>query len=152
QAHMLLAITQMQNRKFKKALALLEDAKTWPENLGAGEPYDPDNRLQQYLQAICLDRLGKKDQANRLRDSIVAYTKLYYQHEYRPSLNNLLAFRIWQQRGEQQQASQLADLINAIPGAADAAAYQLTLAEYRQDKAAIAKWNAELVDDNYAKI
>jgi hypothetical protein len=44
------AATLNQQKKYREAFAVLEQAETWPENLGSGEPYDPDNRLTAYLK------------------------------------------------------------------------------------------------------
>jgi Tfp pilus assembly protein PilF len=40
------------NKKLKEAQVYLNEAETWPENLGSGEPYDPDNRLTAYLKKM----------------------------------------------------------------------------------------------------
>lgn len=152
QAYMLLALAQMERRSYKAALRLLELSKAWPENLGAGAPYDPDNRLQQYLQALCHDALGHPEQARILRDSIVAFTNEFYQSEYRPSLNNLLAFRIFNQRADREAALKLAHKLESIPGSSQVAAYQRALAEYRHDDTARASWDAALAGDIYVDI
>jgi len=40
-----------------RAVTLIEHARLWPERLGAGEPYDADQRIEDYLQArICRAR------------------------------------------------------------------------------------------------
>ncbi|MFN8347137.1 MAG: DUF5107 domain-containing protein [Spirosomataceae bacterium] len=48
------------NGKYKDAYATLERAETWPENLGSGEPYDPDNRLTAYLKKFVIGKLKKQ--------------------------------------------------------------------------------------------
>ena len=38
------------NKKYKEAQPYLDQAETWPENLGSGAPYDPDNHLTAFLK------------------------------------------------------------------------------------------------------
>ena len=40
--------------KWKNALSYLQAAETWPEHLGSGEPYYPDNRLDPFLYSLLL--------------------------------------------------------------------------------------------------
>lgn len=49
----------MKNKKYKEALKDIERSKAWPENIGEGKPYDVDTRIQDYMTAICLSKLGK---------------------------------------------------------------------------------------------
>jgi tetratricopeptide (TPR) repeat protein len=72
-ANILCAIERMKAGKWKKALAYLKDAETWPENLGWGEPYFPDNRLTQFISAYCHEKLNDKAQVDRSFDYIINY-------------------------------------------------------------------------------
>jgi tetratricopeptide (TPR) repeat protein len=71
--NMLSAIDQMKAGKWGKALACLKDAETWPENLGWGEPYFPDNRLTQFFSAYCHKKLNEITQVERSFDYIIKY-------------------------------------------------------------------------------
>jgi tetratricopeptide (TPR) repeat protein len=71
--NMLGAIEQMKAGKWRKALAYLNDAETWPENLGWGEPYFPDNRLTQFFSAYCHEKLNDPKQVERSFDYIIEY-------------------------------------------------------------------------------
>lgn len=53
------ALNMMDKRNYRKALSLLEEAKLWPERLGVGMPYTPDNRQIDYLQAVCYQKLNE---------------------------------------------------------------------------------------------
>ena len=64
----------MKAGKWKKALAYLRDAETWPENLGWGEPYFPDNRLTQFISAYCYDKLNDKVQYDKSFTYLVTYS------------------------------------------------------------------------------
>lgn len=106
QACLLLSIDLMNKKKFREALVKLEKSKAWPENLGIGAPYEPDNRMQDYLEAICQDKLGRSSDAAELRSSVVNYTKIHY-NDSGNSFNNLLALLIFKQRGETESANAL---------------------------------------------
>ncbi|MDP6499546.1 MAG: DUF5107 domain-containing protein [Candidatus Marinimicrobia bacterium] len=41
--------------KIEKAISAIEKSKEWPENLGVGKPYDPDEGLQNILLDYCKD-------------------------------------------------------------------------------------------------
>ncbi|WP_428659666.1 DUF5107 domain-containing protein [Runella sp.] len=47
-------------RKYKEAQLYLEQAETWPENLGSGEPYEPDNRLTLYLKKLVNQKIKNR--------------------------------------------------------------------------------------------
>lgn len=106
QAYLLLAIDLMNKGKYKEALIKLEKSKAWPENLGVGAPYEPDNRMQDYLEAICQNKLGRASDAVELRSSVLNYTKTHY-NDSGNSFNNLLALLIFKQRGETESANAL---------------------------------------------
>jgi tetratricopeptide (TPR) repeat protein len=60
ETNILCALNQMKSGKWKRALTYLADAETWPEHLGWGEPYFPDNRLTQFLSAYCYNKLNDR--------------------------------------------------------------------------------------------
>jgi hypothetical protein len=47
-------------------------AREWPENLGAGKPYpeDVDERLEDWVQALCLEKSGRRADAAALRSRV----------------------------------------------------------------------------------
>ncbi len=49
--------------KYADAINLLERSKSWPENLGVGKPYDPEERVANFLTGYCYDQLGQSDKA-----------------------------------------------------------------------------------------
>ena len=58
-AHLLLAGENIRNKKYEEALAHVAKSKEWPEHLGVGKPYDPDERLQALMESHCNGKLGK---------------------------------------------------------------------------------------------
>jgi len=73
QANILYAIENMKGRKWKIAAQYLQKAETWPENLGAGQPYNPDNRITQFMLAYCYENQGNKDLSEKAFDYIRTY-------------------------------------------------------------------------------
>jgi tetratricopeptide (TPR) repeat protein len=106
QAHLFLAIDLVKKGKYKEAIGEIGKSKDWPENLGAGKPYDPDIRMQNYLEAICYEKLGRRLEAKSLQDEIINYTEVHYA-ESGKTFNNLLALHIFRQRGETESADAL---------------------------------------------
>lgn len=62
--------------KLNKALESVEKAKIWPENLGVGKPYEPDERIEIYLEAEYLLKLNQNERANELLNEIISVTEL----------------------------------------------------------------------------
>ena len=74
-AHVYLAKQYMDKGQFTKAIPLLEASKLWPEHLGVGKPYDPDDRLSDFLLGICNEKMGKKNEANTHYENVTDYKK-----------------------------------------------------------------------------
>ncbi len=76
ESKMMQAVSEMKKKNYSGALAFIQQAEQWPENLGVGKPYetDLDNRLETYLTYICQQELktGPKDAGNL--DKILAFT------------------------------------------------------------------------------
>lgn len=74
EAWLMQAIGQIRSKKYKSAIASINKAKLWPENLGAGKPYeeDIDLRLENYLEALILEKTGQKEKAQRKFEQIAA--------------------------------------------------------------------------------
>lgn len=74
------ALESIRDRQFEEAQLYLDKARTWPENLGVGRPYDPDLRLQDMIEAAIYQQLGHHPQAEELYDNIIAYTESFPDH------------------------------------------------------------------------
>ncbi|MCP4456371.1 MAG: hypothetical protein GY809_33360, partial [Planctomycetes bacterium] len=71
---MQLALEKIKAADYASAIEHLEGAKQYPERLGTGRPYDPDFREQDYLQALCHDKLKQADKAQAARKAVYDYT------------------------------------------------------------------------------
>lgn len=150
QACLLKAIDLMNRNKFKDAIVSLEKSEAWPKNLGVGAPYEPDNRLQDYLEAICQDKLGKGKEANILRNAVLNFTKTHFD-DSQPSFNNLLALLILKKQGNTESAN------NLIQNMKESDQFkkpilQWTVAYYTGDTATCSKLEKDLVMNRYFKI
>ena len=77
-AHLGIGLETMKKGAWADAVQALELSKLYPEKLGTGTPFHPDSRMQDYLIALCLDRMGEKDKAAAIREAIRDYTLTYW--------------------------------------------------------------------------
>ncbi|MGM0529109.1 MAG: DUF5107 domain-containing protein [Bacteroidota bacterium] len=63
EAHLRLVIDNYKKGKYRLAIKHVDQARLWPENIGVGKPYDPDERVENYLTAKILEMQGKNNEA-----------------------------------------------------------------------------------------
>jgi hypothetical protein len=73
-ANLSFALELIAQGKYRDAVKIVSNSENWPENLGSGKPYEPDNRLQDYISAFCYKRLGQKKLADNYNDRIISYS------------------------------------------------------------------------------
>ncbi|WP_348811376.1 DUF5107 domain-containing protein [Flavobacterium maritimum] len=75
EAKLMQAVMEMKKKQYKKALQFIAEAKLWPENLGAGKPYDEniDERMENWLNYLCYTSLDDKETATESLQKIVAF-------------------------------------------------------------------------------
>lgn len=88
QAHIGAALKQISKKDFNKAIGILEQCKEWPENIGVGKPFGPDERMQDYLLATCFEATNQDSKQDKLLVSILDYT---LNTKERSSINNLFS-------------------------------------------------------------
>ncbi len=134
QALLFSAIESYESKKYRQAIQQLEKARGWPEELGVGKPYDPDDRLEDYLHAMSLKAM-KEEGAGEYEDKVVQYTREHFRGGYRDILGLLLMepekadelissitqdsgnkSQQWVMEAYQGDASQAADLAKAFEG------------------------------------
>jgi len=74
QAHTLAALDAMGTGDDSRAAVLLRAALEWPESLGQGRPYEPEERLVRFLLGRVEERLGNEGAARREFERVVAST------------------------------------------------------------------------------
>jgi hypothetical protein len=69
------ALVQVQEKNYTAALNFINEAKLWPENLGAGKPYDEDIdiRTENWLAYLCYKNLNNTKAANEMLLAVVNF-------------------------------------------------------------------------------
>jgi tetratricopeptide (TPR) repeat protein len=65
------ALDAWDKRKYKEVLAYVRKAKLWPENLGAGRPYEVDERMENYVLYRAYTRLGQTQLADEYARAVM---------------------------------------------------------------------------------
>jgi hypothetical protein len=68
-----LARDALNNKEFDESRRFVAKARTWPENLGVGRPYDVDERIEDYLLARSFELEGNRQEAKRYLKKILDY-------------------------------------------------------------------------------
>jgi tetratricopeptide (TPR) repeat protein len=80
QAHYGQAMNLMEQEKYEEATQTLLAAKEWKENLGVGKPYDPDERMVNYLlYQIAKQEKSKLTTLESYQSKVIEYTKNFPQ-------------------------------------------------------------------------
>ncbi len=75
QAHTLAALDALERNAYEDALRHLDAALEWPEHLGQGRPYEPEERLVQYLLGYTAERLGEGGRGRAAFQTVVGATR-----------------------------------------------------------------------------
>lgn len=73
QACLIQALNKFHEKKYKQAISLISRAREWPMNLGVGRPYQTDERIENYLESLCQDKLGRRSKSEVLEDEVIDY-------------------------------------------------------------------------------
>lgn len=79
-AHLGHALEQLTAKAYPAAIRTLNQYKEWPEQLGVGKPYDPEERLVDHLLAYAYDQSGNPEAAEKARDRMRSYTQQFPLH------------------------------------------------------------------------
>ena len=93
EAQLMLALQEMKKGDYKKALNYVSLARLWPENLGAGKPFDEDidSRLEDWLAYQNYSHLKNKTAAQQMLDKVISFdTKAAADGSNFLSVNNLI--------------------------------------------------------------
>lgn len=101
-AHLHLALDWMLQKNWLKALEEIARSRDYPEHLGTGRPYDPDQRFQDYLESLCQEKLGWKEPGLKKLEEIIRYTEQHPEGPY--SYFGILAL---EKLGRQKEAEEL---------------------------------------------
>jgi tetratricopeptide (TPR) repeat protein len=104
QAHLKQALEYVEDKKHKKAIETLNQAMEWPENIGVGKPYEPDERMQEFLLAYNYQKIGEKDLYEKYMQKVIENTEKRIDSS-RPE--NLLGLVALQLTGKSERADAL---------------------------------------------
>ena len=75
------ALEYLKKNHYENAIKYAEKASLWPHNLGSGKPYNPDERLENYIIAYCYEKLGRRSEANRYYTKVINHYLEDHQQE-----------------------------------------------------------------------
>lgn len=104
QAHIGEALQQLDAKNYGAAINTLQDSKEWPENIGVGKPYSPDERMQDYLLAMSHGATNQKNEQKKLLQTIADYS---INSNERSTINNLFSLLAYKDLGEKELYDQL---------------------------------------------
>lgn len=99
-----IALEDMKNKSFSQAIGHFEKSKEYPERLGTGKSFNPDYRLQDYLEALCYEKLKDKEKAEATRKAIYDYTLKNWEEQ---TQNQYFGGLVLLHYGEKEKAKEL---------------------------------------------
>ncbi len=75
QACLFQAVEALKKGNPKSAATFIDKARLWPEHLGVGRPYDTDERLEDFLAALCRQKLGDTAGSRRSLEAVAGSPK-----------------------------------------------------------------------------
>ena len=118
EALLMLALGQMKTGKYQKALDYIALARLWPENLGAGKPYDEDidERMEDWLAYQNYVHLKNDASAGQMLDNILSFDKKQGDQS-NITANNLITAWAFEKKGVPGQGQiYLQKLLEKNPG------------------------------------
>jgi len=75
------ALEKLRTKEYDEAITLANRAAQWPRTLGSGKPYNPDERLENFIIAYCYDKLGRRSDAEAYEKKILDFQLEDHQQE-----------------------------------------------------------------------
>ncbi|RLD85621.1 MAG: hypothetical protein DRJ07_02625, partial [Bacteroidetes bacterium] len=92
QTCLMLSIQYYQKKKYKTAMDYVAKARLYPEELGTGRPYVVDERIEDYIEALCLLKTGMPQNAEKALNKIEDFTLLYNKTNNSSDYVSMLSF------------------------------------------------------------
>ncbi len=104
ETELMLALEEMKNKNYDKALQYITASKLWLENLGVGKPYSEeiDERLEDWLAYESYTKQGNEKAAKEMLAKILSKSQ-----ENQSSVNNLVTALALRKTGKSDQAKKL---------------------------------------------
>ena len=104
------AINKINDGRIDEAIKLIIKSKLWPEELGVGKPYKPDERIQNFLLYLCYKKLGKPNYTFFLEE-VVNYSK---ENIDKLNLNDILGYEAIKESKGEELANKFIDQIKQV--------------------------------------
>jgi tetratricopeptide (TPR) repeat protein len=77
ESQMMLALETIKTGEYDQSLEFIKAARDWPENMGAGKPYQEnvDERLEDWLESASYEKSGKREEASLALNRIASFKK-----------------------------------------------------------------------------
>jgi tetratricopeptide (TPR) repeat protein len=99
-----LALDSILQTDFSSAIEFLENSKRYPEQLGTGKPFEPDYRRQDYLIALCYEKIGDKTSAVNKMRLVYDYTITHWDNQNANQYFGALSLKYF---GEKEKAEKI---------------------------------------------
>jgi Tfp pilus assembly protein PilF len=140
QAWLLSAALELRKSNSRAASVAAKKARLWPENLGAGMPFDVDERLEDFIQAAAAQKAGDREKAEALYAAVCAATGKFQSSWDSIKLLGALAFR---RTGRKDAADRLMADWRSARGGEDPM-FAWAMASYQGDEKRVAEVEAGL--------
>jgi tetratricopeptide (TPR) repeat protein len=100
-AHLMYALQLLEEGELDEALSQVEISRLWPESLGAGRPYEVDERSEDFIEMFIRDKLSDNDEVDVLLNKIIEETEPYGGE---PDPSQVLGILALQKQGKKSQA------------------------------------------------
>ncbi|MCD0486678.1 DUF5107 domain-containing protein [Pedobacter sp. MC2016-14] len=104
ETHLYAALEAMETEDWNTAVLHIEQAKTWPEQMGIGKPYHVDERLEDFMMMSCYAPQQHKS-TSALLHQIACYREAQHPGPY--GSTDFISFLVLMAAGETEKAQQL---------------------------------------------
>jgi tetratricopeptide (TPR) repeat protein len=154
-ANLKLALDRLEKKKYREAIQFLDDSRNWPENLGAGKPYEPDTRLQDYVSAYCYGHLGNRKRAEDYLNRIISFSDDHWGNPAEPA-NAFISVLVLQDHKKHAEVKHAMDIWKAeqdsllnwkISPGSESPEFQWVLAKYNHEPEKAAQLENDITAD-----
>lgn len=98
------ALVSLSQKNYNSATKYINKSKLWPKNLGVGQPYHVDERLEDYILYLANKAKGRRSNANNISEKILNYKPQTGKQE---NVNLYLQLSLLSEKGQKNEAEKL---------------------------------------------